>query len=240
MRNDAEPISPRMAQDDPHAGQWAGLPARFAQVLSLAGITQTDLARQLGISPGFVSEVARGVKRPGSEFFMGIRRVLGVSVDWLMSGEGTMTGGAGIRHELLRAIKLKIAVAKAAVIDADPLANALLALIREGQLANIHDEAFAQLLERIAPADTELDLAVELYNGHLWTVDPMAQRRNLLAAAVAHFEARRPQSKIAALTGVQDLSASSIQFNTGHGQRIAGRDYNEHRSRQKASRGKRS
>lgn len=242
MRNDAEPISAQATQDDPHADQWAGLPARFAQVLTLAGISQTDLARKLGISPGFVSEVARGIKRPGPDFFMGIRRLLGVSIDWLMSGEGTMTGGAGIRHELLQAIKLQIAVARAAVIDADPLAKALLVLIREGQLAGIHDEAFAQLLERIAPVDAELDLAVELYNGHLWTADPVAQRRNLLAAAVAHFEARRPLNKIAALTGagVHDSSTMHIQFNTGRGQRIAGRDYNELDLRQKPSRGKRS
>lgn len=131
-------------------------------------------------------------------------------------------------------------MAKATVIDSDPLAKALLVLIREGQLAGVHDEA--ELLERIAPADAELDLAVELYNGHLWTVDPVAQRRNLLAAAVAHFEARRPSNKIAALTGAgaQDFSTTHIQFNTGRGQRIAGRDYNEHDLRQKPSRGKRS
>jgi transcriptional regulator with XRE-family HTH domain len=227
-------------ESDPHATQWAGLPARLAQVLSLAGITQTDLARQLGISPGFVSEVVRGLKRPGPDFFMAIRRLWGVSIDWLASGEGSMTGGAGIRQELLRVIKLQIAVAKAAIIDADPLAKALLVLIREGQLTGVHDEAFAELLERISPADTELDLAVELYNGHLWTVDPIAQRRNLLAAAVAHFETRRPLNKLAALTGSgeQDFSSGHIQFNMGHGQRIAGRDYNE--LRKKPPRGKKS
>lgn len=241
MRNEAEPISAEDLKDEPHADQWAGLPTRFAQVLSLAGTTQTDLARQLGISPGFVSEVARGVKRPGPDFFMGIRGLLGVSIDWLMCGEGTMTGGAGIRHELLQAIKLQIALARAAVIDSDPLAKALLVLIKEGQLAGIHDEAFAQLLERIAPVDADLDLAVELYNGHLWTTDPVAQRRNLLAAAVAHFEARRPVNKLAALTGesAQEFLAKQIQFNTGFGQRIAGRDYKEHGLNQKPSKGKR-
>lgn len=242
MRNEAEPISAQTHPDDPHADQWAALPARFAQVLSLAGITQTDLARQLGLSPGFVSEVARGIKRPGPEFFMGIRRVLGVSIDWLMAGEGSMTGGAGIRYELLQTIKLQIAVAKAAVFDSDPLAKALLVLIREGQLGGVHDEAFSALLERIAPTDADLDLAIELYNGHLWTVDPVAQRRNLLAAAVAHFEARRPLNKLTALTGTggQDSSFSHIQINTGFGQRIAGSVYNEHSPRKKLSKGNQS
>lgn len=242
MRNEAESISSPASTEELHADQWAGLAGRFAQVICVTGMTQTDLARQLGVSPGFVSEVVRGIKRPGPDLLMGIRHQLGISIDWLLCGEGTMTGGAGIRHELLQAIKLQIAVARAAVIDSDPLAKALLVLIREGQLADIHDEAFAQLLERIAPADAELDLAVELYNGHLWTTDPVAQRRNLLAAAVAHFEARRPLNKVAALTGegVQDHSTQNIQFNTGRGQRVAGRDYNEHGLKQKPSKRKRS
>jgi len=55
-----------------------------------------------------------------------------VSIDWLLSGEGATVGGVGIRHELLRAIRLQVEVARAAVVDNDPVARALLVLIREG------------------------------------------------------------------------------------------------------------
>jgi transcriptional regulator with XRE-family HTH domain len=209
--------------------EWQGLPARINQLLTLAGLSQTDLARQLGLSSGFVSEVARGLKHPGPDFFIGVRKLLGVSIDWLMTGEGTMTGGAGIRQDLFQAIRLQVAVAKAAVTEGDPLAKALMILIREGNLnAAGSDKAFSELLDRIAPADADLDLAVQLYNGHLWTGDPITQRRNLLAAAVAHFEARKPLDKLAAITGTNPYQPSpAVQVNFGHGNRIAGRDFIE-------------
>ena len=119
-----------------------------------------------------------------------------------------MTRDVGIRHVLLQAI-----------------------LIREGHLAHAaKDGHFQGLLERIAPVDSDLDLAVELYNGHLVATDPIVQRRNLLAVAVAHFEARKPIDKMAAMTGMaQATLAPRVQINTGRGQRIAGNDYIDHR-----------
>ncbi|MGE5453206.1 MAG: helix-turn-helix domain-containing protein [Acidobacteriota bacterium] len=212
---------------DTSAQEWQGLPDRINQVLSHAGLNQTDLARLLGLSSGFMSEVVRGVKRPGPDFFMGVRRLLGVSIDWLMTGEGTMTGGAGIRQDLFLAIRLQIAVVKSAIHDSDPLARALMLLIREGHVAEATaDKAFSALLERIAPADADLDLAVELYNGHLWTADPVAQRRNLLAAIMAHFEARKPIDKLATVTGAAGASSpSQIQIIKGKGNRVSGRDF---------------
>ena len=209
----------------------ADLPARLTQVLAHQGISQTELARQIGMSPGFISDVMRGHKRPGAEFFVAVRKLFCVSIDWLMTGDGTMMGDVGIRHELLQAIRIQIAVARAAINEDDPTARALLILIREGQLANAAKDAhFQGLLERIAPVDSDLDLAVELYNGHLGATDPIVQRRNLLAAAVAHFEARKPIDKMAAMTGLPKATAPSrVQINTGRGQRIAGNDYIDHR-----------
>lgn len=144
-----------------------------------------------------------------------------------------MIGGAGIRHDLFRAIRLQIAVARAAVMDQDATARALLLLIREGQLtAAADDPAFKALLDRVAPEDGDLDLAVELYNGHQWATDPVSQRRNLLAAATAHFEARKPVDRMAALTG-SDVNPALVQLNSGTKQRIAGRDFHEHGGRKR-------
>ena len=158
---------------------------------------------------------------------LALRKSCGVSIDWLLSGEGTMIGGAGIRHDLFRAIRLQVAVARAAVIGSDPTARALMLLIREGQLnAAAGDPDFKTLLDKLAPEDADLDLAIELYNGHQWATDPVAQRRNLLAAATAHFEARKPIDRVAAVTGA-GMTASVVQVNTGKRQRVAGRDINE-------------
>lgn len=225
--------TPKRSPSQGASDALGALPARLAQVVAYAGVSQAELARRIGASAGFVSDVLRGVKRPGVEMLMGLREAFGVSVDWLLSGEGTMIGGAGIRHDLFRAIRLQIAVARAAVMNHDATARALLLLIREGQLAAAADDpAFKVLLDRVAPEDGDLDLAVELYNGHQWATDPVSQRRNLLAAAVAHFEARKPVDRLAALTGA-DAQASLVQVNTGKSQRVAGRDFHEHGRRKR-------
>ena len=217
------------AQDP--GNELQALSTRLAQVLAHAGISQAELARRVGVSPGFASDVLRGVKRPGVEMLLGLHKACGVSIDWLLTGEGTMIGGAGIRHDLFRAIRLQIAVARAAVIEGDATARALMLLIREGQLAAAADDpVFGDLLDRVAPDDADLDLAVELYNGHQWTSDPLSQRRNLLAAAAAHFEARKPVDRLAAVTGAPDRRAV-VQINTGPGQRVAGRDFVDNRGR---------
>lgn len=202
-----------------------GLATRLALVISQTGLSQSEFARRLGASAGFVSDAARGVKKPGADFLHALRTVFGVSIDWLLTGEGTMHGGSGIDLELLRAIRLQIAVARTAVIDADPTATALLLLIREGKLQDAaSDPALGAFLDRIAPEDSDFDLATELYNGHLWTDDSDAQRRNLLAAAIAHFEARKPIDKIASLARA---SGVTVQINLSPLQRNAGHTYNE-------------
>lgn len=200
-----------------------GLGARLALAILHLGISQSEFARRLGSSPGFVSDVVRGVKKPGAEFLFGIKQTFGISADWLLSGTGTMHGGGGINLDLLRTIRLQVAVAKAAIAQGDPTAKALLLLIRDGRLAEASNEPeLRAYLDRLCPEDSDRDLADELYNGHLWTDDPATQQRNLLAAAVAHFEARKPLDKFATLS---KASGATIQINIGTNQRNAGRDH---------------
>ena len=202
-----------------------GFAARLGQVIAHAGLSQSEFARRLGASPGFVSDVVRGIKKPGAEFLHTVRTVFGVSIDWLLTGDGTMQGSGGIDLELLRTIRLQIAVARAAVIDANPTAKALLLLIRDGRLQEVAaDPDLHAFLEQLTSSAEDFDLSTELYNGHLWTDDPAAQRRNLLAASVAHFEARKPLDKVAALGRA---SGATIQININPSQRNAGRDYHE-------------
>lgn len=112
-------------------------------------------------------------------------------------------------------------------IDANPTAKALLLLIRDGRLLEATAEPeIKEFLDKIAPTDPDAELAMELYNGQLWTNDPGAQRRNLLAAAIAHFEARKPIDKVAALARSSG-STTTLQINLGTGNRNAGRDYIE-------------
>ena len=197
----------------------------MAQAIAHTRLNQSEFARSLGVSAGFVSDIVRGQKKPGAEFLHAVRVTFGISIDWLLTGEGTMVGASGIDLDLFRTIRLQIAVARSAVIDGDPTAKALLLLIRDGRMQDVAaDPDLRAFLNRIAPADIDVDLATELYNGQLWTSEPGAQQRNLLAAAIAHFEARKPIDKVAALAR---SSGSTIQINISPSQRNAGRDYHE-------------
>ena len=202
-----------------------GLANRLQLIIAQSGLNQAEFAKRLGVSAGFVSEAVRGNKKPGADFLRAVRTEFGASIDWLLTGEGTMHGRSGIDLDLLRAIRLQIAVARTAIMENDPTAKALLLLINDGKLQEATAEPTLKIfLDRIAPEDSDFNLATELYNGHLWTKDPESQHRNLLAAAVAHFEARKPIDKLATLARA---SGSIVQVNLGISQRNAGRDYYE-------------
>lgn len=135
-----------------------------------------------------------------------------------------MIGGGGIRHDLFRIILLQTAVARAAVIDEDATAQALLVSLQEGQMAAVTKEPlFKELIDRLMPKDGEVDLAVALYNGCQGNNNPV----DFLAIAVTHFEARKP------FDGLKALAASSAKpvpvkiINKGKKSKFAGRDFHE-------------
>lgn len=208
-----------------NASSLDSLCSRLAQVIQQSGLNQSEFSRELGVSPGFVSDVVRGQKKPGAEFLHSLKTIFDVSIDWLLTGEGTMNGERGIDLELFRSIRLQIALARSAIIDANPTATALLLLLRNEQLEDIvADPVLKAFLDDINPDDSEISLATELYNGRLWASGAQGQQRTLLEAAIAHFEARKPLDTIAALTRT---SGSNVQINLGSSQRNAGRDYYE-------------
>ena len=52
-----------------------------------AHITQSELAKVIGLSTHYVSALERGIKTPKLETFVAIAKVLGVSTDWLLQSE---------------------------------------------------------------------------------------------------------------------------------------------------------
>jgi transcriptional regulator with XRE-family HTH domain len=177
-----------------------GLGARLSLAILHLAINQSEFARRLGSSPGFVSDVLRGIKKPGAEFLAGVKQTFGISIDWLLAGEGTMYGGSPINLDLFRTIRLQVALARAAVIYDNPTAKALLSHIRDDSLKEaVADSALQTFLDQLCAHGDDFELATELYNGHLWTTDPINQHRNLLATAIVHFEARKPLDKLATL-----------------------------------------
>ena len=52
------------------------------------GWTQEELARRAGISKGFLSDLENGKQRVGADTLLDVGRVLGASLDYLMTGDG--------------------------------------------------------------------------------------------------------------------------------------------------------
>lgn len=52
-----------------------------------AHITQSELAKIIGLSTHYVSAIERGIKTPKLETFVAIAKTLGISADWLLQSE---------------------------------------------------------------------------------------------------------------------------------------------------------
>ncbi|WP_213951553.1 helix-turn-helix domain-containing protein [Tepidanaerobacter syntrophicus] len=52
-------------------------------------ITQAELAKEIGVSPGNVGDWERGRAKPGFDALLALSRFFQISVDWLMTGEDT-------------------------------------------------------------------------------------------------------------------------------------------------------
>ena len=50
-------------------------------------MTQTEVARRIGVTQGYLSSVERGDKEAGAAVLLAISREFGKSVDWLLTGK---------------------------------------------------------------------------------------------------------------------------------------------------------
>lgn len=66
---------------------------RIAQARAESGLSQTQLAKAVGVTRGLVGQWESHVKKPGRENLGKIAEVTYVSVAWLLSGEGSPNSG---------------------------------------------------------------------------------------------------------------------------------------------------
>lgn len=64
------------------------LGTRLARFIQSQNLNQGQFAERLQCSPAFISEVIRGIKKPGAEFLERIHAAFHVSLDWLICGKG--------------------------------------------------------------------------------------------------------------------------------------------------------
>lgn len=79
---------------------------RLKRAMNETGITtQSDLARLSGVNQSIISKILAG-KNETSKYSGKLASALGISADWLINGNGNMTGGIGSVIEKLDATRL--------------------------------------------------------------------------------------------------------------------------------------
>jgi transcriptional regulator with XRE-family HTH domain len=195
-----------------------GLGARLADVIATERLSQNEFASRLEMSGSFVSDVVRGAKLPGAEFLSQLKSRFGVSVDWLLSGEGSMYGGQPIDLEELRRLAALVDLARKAEVEHSESARSLVKTIQSLQApADAELDLWAKISSESSDAAPDRLLAAALYNSHLWTPDRWQRYRNALSTAIAHFQLNRPLEIASRAAAKGDSSASSgpVQNNTG-------------------------
>lgn len=63
---------------------------RIADAIATKGIKKSEVARQIKVSPAFISQLCSGAALPSERTIIDIARVCGVNEIWLRTGEGEM------------------------------------------------------------------------------------------------------------------------------------------------------
>lgn len=66
------------------------LAERLTAVFEATGESQREIADRTGVAQSFVSKVARGVCLPSLELLVGLDEAYGISIVWVLRGEGEM------------------------------------------------------------------------------------------------------------------------------------------------------
>lgn len=170
-----------------------GLGGRLADVIATERLSQNEFASRLEMSGSFVSDVVRGAKLPGAEFLAQLKAKFGVSVDWLLTGEGAMYGASPIDIEELRRLAALVDLARKAEVEQSTSARTLVKTILALQEPNDNElDLWARIASESSEAESDRLLAAALYNSHLWTSDRWQRYRNSLNSAIAHYQLNRP------------------------------------------------
>lgn len=219
-----------MAEAQAAESPSAGIGARIAEVVATERLTQAQFAERLNVSGSFVSEVLRGKKLPGTELLLALRQEFRVSIDWVLTGEGSMSGAEPLDLDMLQTVLALVRLATAAEVERTPEARALAAALSgRGEVSEAQRKQWARLIGSVATSNADAMLAAVIYNSQIWTTDPRERVRNALASAIASIRRSSSSSIFDAIVGKQGVKPTAVQqSNRGKNVRAAAGDYIEH------------
>ncbi len=72
-----------------------GIGARLKEARVELGLTQTDIAKTVGINPSAINQIERGSTNPSLSTIESISSAYKINADWLLTGRGEMFVGSG-------------------------------------------------------------------------------------------------------------------------------------------------
>lgn len=180
---------------------------RLAHLLAVRGLTQGEFAKGLDASPTFISNMIRGAKKPGTEFLSKLAMKYQVSLDWLLLGQGQLDGSSSMDGEWFRIVVLRVELARLAAngnSEALILVDELLGRSLAKQSSAVARQA---LLDQLSEANEKTALISSLYNGFANHPDPIIRSREVLSAALVHFQANQTDP-LAAMVAGRDSAVS--------------------------------
>jgi len=202
-----------------------GLGARLGDVVSATKLSQREFASQIPCSLSFLSSMLRGEKLPGAEVLASLRARFGISIDWLLDGQGTMFSSAHFDLDRLRLSISLIELARRQVVDNDVEANALVVAILEGteRIEDLTPAAF-QLISDCETARQDLVFAAVLHQDLASVMETQEWAAATLRSASAHLKLTRPiriQKAAVRTSEAQSPRSPAGQTNTGINVRAA-------------------
>lgn len=204
---------------------------RLTKLFGALGISQNEFARGIGASSAFVSNMARGIKKPGMEFLTRVAQQYGVSLDWLVLGNGSMFGESLINIDLLVSVQMRVALAYRAEVQQDVEVKALIddLLGTPEAVARPKSQNMSQLLGSLAKAQQQQEAVGAIYNKCVAIQDEKERLKAIMQASIEWYRAQSADpltnliSQHLPAPDKADSAADSVtQVNIGQQQRNIG------------------
>jgi transcriptional regulator with XRE-family HTH domain len=211
--------------------------ARLSQLISARGLTQADFAKGLDSSPAFISDMIRGVKRPGAEFLSRISLQYQVSLDWLINGQGSLEGTSIIDKEQFLIVAMRVQLARLAASGNEEAPILIEELLGRKPSAQSSPLARQALLNELTSSSEESVFLIDLYNTFIINPDKTIGTQDALNSALQYYQPAQTDPLLALMAGretatsnkAETAATNTVQINSGKNQRIAGKNFKENK-----------
>lgn len=79
---------------------------RLKKIRKEKSLSQKELAKLIGTSQGYICDIEQGIKMPGSDFLISLKRVLEIDLNWLLIGEVPAPERKTVDHQIQEVVSI--------------------------------------------------------------------------------------------------------------------------------------